>query len=58
VEIRPALETLLRQNWGTTNPGFSAMFTRMFIPENASPENQKWFDALQPVSASPDNAPA
>jgi pimeloyl-ACP methyl ester carboxylesterase/DNA-binding winged helix-turn-helix (wHTH) protein len=53
---RRALETLVRLDWGRNNPAFSAMFTSLYISENASPEHQQWLNDLQRVSASPENA--
>jgi pimeloyl-ACP methyl ester carboxylesterase/DNA-binding winged helix-turn-helix (wHTH) protein len=53
---RRALETLVRLDWGKNNPAFSAMFTSLYISENASPEHQQWLNDLQRVSASPENA--
>jgi pimeloyl-ACP methyl ester carboxylesterase/DNA-binding winged helix-turn-helix (wHTH) protein len=53
---RHALETLVRLDWGKNNPAFSAMFTSLYISENASPEHQRWLNDLQRVSATPENA--
>ena len=53
---RHALETLVRLDWGKNNPAFSAMFTSLYISENASPEQQRWLNDLQRVSATPENA--
>ena len=55
VEVRRALETLVQLNWGRTNPSFFQMVTDLYIPEKATPEEQRWFRDLQQVSISPDN---
>jgi DNA-binding winged helix-turn-helix (wHTH) protein/pimeloyl-ACP methyl ester carboxylesterase len=55
IEARHALESLIRLGWGHNNPAFCRTFTCRFIPE-ATPEHERWFDELQRVSTSPDNA--
>jgi pimeloyl-ACP methyl ester carboxylesterase/DNA-binding winged helix-turn-helix (wHTH) protein len=55
VEVRSALETLVRLNWGKTNPSFFQVVTNLYIPENASDEDQCWFKDLQLISVSPEN---
>jgi class 3 adenylate cyclase/pimeloyl-ACP methyl ester carboxylesterase len=55
IERREALLTLVRQGWGQDNPAFRQVFTWLYIPE-ASPEQMRWFNDLQRVSASPENA--
>jgi pimeloyl-ACP methyl ester carboxylesterase/DNA-binding winged helix-turn-helix (wHTH) protein len=55
LEARRALVSLMRLGWGLNNPAFCKMFTRRFIPE-ATPEQEQWFDELQRVSTSPENA--
>ena len=52
---RRALSSLIRLGWGLNNPAFCKMFTCRFIPE-ATPEHERWFDELQRVSTSPENA--
>jgi DNA-binding winged helix-turn-helix (wHTH) protein/pimeloyl-ACP methyl ester carboxylesterase len=54
-EARRALASLLRLGWGLNNPAFCKTFTCRFIPE-ARPEHEQWFDQLQRVSTSPENA--
>jgi pimeloyl-ACP methyl ester carboxylesterase/DNA-binding winged helix-turn-helix (wHTH) protein len=54
-EVRRALTSLARLGWGLKNPAFCKMFTCRFIPE-ATPEHERWFDELQRVSTSPENA--
>jgi len=55
IEVRRALVSLMRLGWGLKNPAFCKMFTCRFIPE-ATPEHEQWFDELQRVSTSPENA--
>jgi DNA-binding winged helix-turn-helix (wHTH) protein/pimeloyl-ACP methyl ester carboxylesterase len=55
LEARRALTSLVRLGWGLNNPKFCKTFTCRFIPE-ATPEHEKWFDELQRVSTSPENA--
>jgi pimeloyl-ACP methyl ester carboxylesterase/DNA-binding winged helix-turn-helix (wHTH) protein len=56
VAAREALKTLLRFDWGRSNPAFSQLFTSRFLPENATPEHQQWFNDLQRMSATGENA--
>jgi len=55
LEGRRALVSLMRLGWGLKNPAFCKVFTCRFIPE-ATPEHEQWFDELQRVSTSPENA--
>jgi DNA-binding winged helix-turn-helix (wHTH) protein/alpha-beta hydrolase superfamily lysophospholipase len=55
LEARRALTSLMRLGWGLNNPAFCRTFTCRFIPE-ATPEHEQWFDELQRVSTSPENA--
>jgi pimeloyl-ACP methyl ester carboxylesterase len=55
IERREALLTLMRQGWGQDNPAFRQVFTSLLLPE-ALPEQMRWFNDLQRVSASPENA--
>jgi pimeloyl-ACP methyl ester carboxylesterase/DNA-binding winged helix-turn-helix (wHTH) protein len=55
VEVRCALETLVRLNWGKTNPSFFQVVTNLYIPEKATDEDQCWFKDLQQISVSPEN---
>jgi len=55
LEARRALRSLTRLGWGVDNPAFCRMFTSRFIPD-ATPEHERWFDELQRVSTSPENA--
>jgi pimeloyl-ACP methyl ester carboxylesterase/DNA-binding SARP family transcriptional activator len=54
---REAMVTLTRQGWGMDNPAFRQMFTSLFIP-GADAEAQRWFNELQRISTSPENAVA
>ena len=55
IEARSALIKLVQLGWGRNNPGFRQIFTTRFIPD-AGPEEMEWFNDLQQISASPDNA--
>jgi len=55
LEARRALVSLMRLGWGLNNPAFCKMFTCRFVPD-AAPEQERWFDELQRVSTSPENA--
>jgi pimeloyl-ACP methyl ester carboxylesterase/DNA-binding winged helix-turn-helix (wHTH) protein len=55
IEVRRALETLVHLNWGKSNPSFFQLVTNMYIPENATPDEQCWFKDLQLKSVSPSN---
>ena len=56
IAARRALQTLVPLDWGKNNPDFKAMFTRFYIPHGATPEQQQWFNDLQQISATPENA--
>ena len=49
------LGDLIRLGWGRESPAFRQVFSMMFIPEG-TPEQWSWFNELQKVSASPENA--
>jgi pimeloyl-ACP methyl ester carboxylesterase/DNA-binding winged helix-turn-helix (wHTH) protein len=55
LEARRALITLTRLGWGLQNPAFCRMFTNRFLP-NATPVHENWFDDLQRMSTSAENA--
>ena len=55
LEARHALNSLIRLGWGLKNPAFCKLFTCRFIP-HATPAHEAWFDELQRVSTSPENA--
>lgn len=48
---------LIRAGWGRDNPAFRQVFTSLFMP-GASLEQMAWFNELQRVSATPDEAAA
>jgi pimeloyl-ACP methyl ester carboxylesterase len=50
-----ALITLTGSGWGKDNPAFRQLFTSQFLPD-ATPEQAGWFNELQRVSASPEEA--
>ena len=50
-----ALSTLVRSGWGQDNPAFRQMFTTRFMP-GGTQEQMAWFNELQRISISPDNA--
>lgn len=52
---RRALVSLMRLGWGVNNPAFCRVFTCRFIPD-ATPVHEQWFDELQRVSTSAENA--
>lgn len=49
------LTELMRAGWGQDNPAFRRVFTTLFVP-GGSLEQVAWFDELQRVSTSADNA--
>ena len=49
--------SMIRVGWAKEDPLFRRVFTRIFVPE-ASEEQMRWFDELQRVSTSPENAVA
>jgi pimeloyl-ACP methyl ester carboxylesterase/DNA-binding winged helix-turn-helix (wHTH) protein len=55
VEQADALLTLMRQGWGQENPAFRQIFTSLFIP-GATAEQAQWFNDLQRMTTSPENA--
>lgn len=55
VASREAMVTLTRTGWGRNNPAFRQMFTSLFFPD-ASPAESDWFNELQRMSASAENA--
>ncbi len=50
-----AMLTLIRHGWGRDNPAFRQMWSTMFRPD-ADPEEMDWFNELQRIGASPENA--
>jgi pimeloyl-ACP methyl ester carboxylesterase/DNA-binding CsgD family transcriptional regulator len=54
-ELQQAVMTLMLEGWGKDNPAYRQMFTSQFMPD-AKPEQMNWFNELQRVSTSPQNA--
>jgi len=50
-----AMVTLIGHGWGQDNPAFRQMFTSAFVPD-ATQDQMAWFNELQRVSASAENA--
>jgi class 3 adenylate cyclase/pimeloyl-ACP methyl ester carboxylesterase len=50
-----AMLTLMRLGWGQENAAFRQLFTSQFIP-GGSKEQADWFNELQRISATPDDA--
>jgi class 3 adenylate cyclase/pimeloyl-ACP methyl ester carboxylesterase len=50
-----AMGTLMRLGWGQENPAFRQLFTSRFIP-GATKEQADWFNELERISTSPDDA--
>src|SRR4051812_38273972 len=55
IEARTALIKLTELGWGRNNPAFRHIFTARSVPD-AGPEQMEWFDELQRISATPQNA--
>jgi DNA-binding SARP family transcriptional activator/pimeloyl-ACP methyl ester carboxylesterase len=55
VARRQAMLDLTREGWGLDNPAFRQMFTSLFLPQS-TPEQQSWFNELQRMTTSPENA--
>ena len=49
------LIALIRQGWGQENPAFRQFFTSLFLPEGTT-EQMQWFNDLQRITTSPENA--
>lgn len=55
LEEAQAFIQLIKIGWGQENPAFRQVFTTLFMPD-ANLEQQRWFNELQRMSASPENA--
>jgi len=55
IEENEALLTLMREGWGRDTPAYRQLFTLTFMPD-ATAEQVQWFNELQRVSTSPQNA--
>lgn len=56
-EEAETLVKLIRLGWGRDNPAFRQVFTSQFIPDGTREQHQ-WFNDLERLSASPENAAA
>ncbi len=54
-ERRNAFMTIARLGWGKDNPAFRQMFTTIYMPD-CLPEHQQWWNELQRICTSPENA--
>jgi pimeloyl-ACP methyl ester carboxylesterase/DNA-binding CsgD family transcriptional regulator len=54
-ELVRAVSTLIAEGWGMDNPAYRQLFTSQFMPEG-TPEQVSWFNELQRMSTSPENA--
>ncbi len=52
---REAMLSLVLEGWGQDNPAFRQMFTSWYIPDG-SVEQMQWWNDLQRISTSPENA--
>ncbi|HEY0320581.1 MAG TPA: alpha/beta fold hydrolase [Pyrinomonadaceae bacterium] len=55
LEEMEMLLQLVKVGWGKEHAAFRQVFTSLFIPEG-TPEQFRWFNELQQVSSSPENA--
>ena len=55
VARREAMITLSQVGWGADNPSYRQLFTNLYIP-GASAKQMGWFNEMQRISASPENA--
>ncbi len=55
IEERQAMMTLIRHGWGRDDSAVRQYFTSVLIPD-ATMEQMRWFNDLQRVSCSPENA--
>ena len=55
IEQEEAMLTLMRLGWGQENPAFRQIFTSRFMPD-AAMEQVQWFNDLQRMTTSPENA--
>lgn len=53
--LREAMITLSKSGWGADNPAYRQLFTNLYIP-GGSREQADWFNELQRVTTSPENA--
>jgi pimeloyl-ACP methyl ester carboxylesterase len=49
------MTSLIRQGWGRENPAFRQFFSSLFVPDGSA-EQWQWFNDLQRITTSPENA--
>jgi pimeloyl-ACP methyl ester carboxylesterase len=54
-DTRAGLQAVMREGWGRDLPVFRQVFTTVFMPD-ATVEQMAWFNDLQRISTTPDNA--
>jgi pimeloyl-ACP methyl ester carboxylesterase/DNA-binding SARP family transcriptional activator len=54
-ELVEAMITMIRQGWAQDNPAVRQIMTSLFLPD-ATLEEMGWFNELQRISSSPENA--
>jgi DNA-binding winged helix-turn-helix (wHTH) protein/pimeloyl-ACP methyl ester carboxylesterase len=54
-EQADTMMSLIRQGWGRENPAFRQFFSSLFVPDG-SHEQWRWFNDLQRITTSPENA--
>ena len=54
-EQADTMMSLIRQGWGRENPAFRQFFSSLFVPDG-SHEQWQWFNDLQRITTSPENA--
>lgn len=57
LDVEETFRSMIRVGWATEDALFRRVFTRIYIP-NASEEQMRWFDDLERMSTSPENAVA
>ncbi len=57
LDVEETFRSMIRVGWATEDPLFRRVFTRIYIP-NANEEQMRWFDDLERMSTSPENAVA
>ena len=50
-----AMKVLIANQWGASAPAFRQLFTGLMLPDGSA-EDWDWFDRMQKVTTSPDNA--
>jgi pimeloyl-ACP methyl ester carboxylesterase/DNA-binding CsgD family transcriptional regulator len=53
--VEETFQSMIRVGWAKPDPVFRRVFTTIFIPD-ATEEQMRWFDDLQRMSTSPENA--